>query len=131
LIDVRSKGRRTEYEVRDILKANGISADRVPLSGASQGFKGDIIFIRNDKKYVGEVKARQDSFKEIYKEIDNYDLKMGNIIITTLERWLMNEKKEIKEIRKSKLIEKWLIDRDVLFFKSNRKDWLIAYASKV
>jgi len=104
MINVRSKGRRTEYEVRDILKANGISADIVPLSGASQGFKGDIIFIRNDKKYVGEVKARQDSFKEIYKEIDNYDLKMGNIIITTLERWLMNEKKEIKEIRKSKLI---------------------------
>lgn len=65
----RAKGRRGEYEIRDLARTAGFEADRVPLSGASQGFKGDVRVTDPAGKiqYV-EVKIRADSFKSIYKE---------------------------------------------------------------
>ena len=62
----RQKGMRREYEVRDHLRKFGYTADRVPLSGASQGFKGDIRAKRGETITVFEVKARVAGFDSVY-----------------------------------------------------------------
>lgn len=62
----RNKGKRAEYLLRDHLRALGFQSDRVPLSGASQGFKGDVRFSKDGKTYVAEIKSRASSFKKIY-----------------------------------------------------------------
>lgn len=62
----RSKGRRAEYLLRDYMRAIGFGADRVPLSGASQGYKGDIRIRRGDCEWTLELKSRKDAFKRIY-----------------------------------------------------------------
>lgn len=55
----RNKGKRVEYELRDLLRAEGFQAERVPLSGSSNAFKGDVRFIDlSGKTYLAEVKAR-------------------------------------------------------------------------
>lgn len=63
----RSKGRRGEYAARDLLRTLGYECDRVPLSGASQGYKGDLRFSKDGKEYLAEVKVRKPgAFKHIY-----------------------------------------------------------------
>lgn len=52
----RDKGLRVERELVNKLKESGIDAKRVPLSGAAEGFKGDIQI----GEFVAEVKARKD-----------------------------------------------------------------------
>lgn len=66
----RNKGRRVEYEIRDQIAALGYKVVRVPLSGASQGFKGDLEVTMHNNKIYGEVKARKDQFKSIYALLD-------------------------------------------------------------
>ncbi len=66
----RDKGYRVEREIVNYLKNNGIPAKRVPLSGASEGFKGDIII---DGSLKAEVKARKDGFKQIYDWLGDND----------------------------------------------------------
>lgn len=63
----RSKGRRIEYAVRDALRSAGFVVDRVPASGASQGFKGDLRVKYDSKEILVEVKARRDAFKRLYE----------------------------------------------------------------
>ena len=64
----RDKGGRIEREIVNLLKGEGIHAERVPLSGAAGGqFSGDIKFL----DYVAEVKARK-----------------GGTGFKTIERWL-------------------------------------------
>ncbi len=66
----RNKGNRVEREIVNYLKDNGIPAKRVPLSGAAEGFKGDIII---DGSLRAEVKARKDGFKQIYDWLEGND----------------------------------------------------------
>lgn len=66
----RDKGNRVEREIVKYLKENGLQAKRVPLSGAADGFKGDIL-IGNLK---AEVKARKDGFKQIYNWLEDNDV---------------------------------------------------------
>lgn len=66
----RQKGYRTEYNLVRYLKDAGLDAKRVPLSGATEFAKGDIVV----EGLVGEVKARHDGFKQIYKWLDGKDL---------------------------------------------------------
>lgn len=63
----RRKGRAYEYEVRDYLRELGYEAKRVPLSGASQGYKDDIDF-SDSGGFRGtiEAKRRKSDFKNIY-----------------------------------------------------------------
>lgn len=68
----RDKGRRVEYEIRDLLNSWGFKTVRVPLSGASQGFKGDLEVDMGFHKLHGEVKARKDQFDSIYAFLDGY-----------------------------------------------------------
>lgn len=60
----KQKGNRTEREFAKL-----IGGQRVPLSGAVSGYKGDV-------KGLGmtwECKARRDGFKQIYKWLEGAD----------------------------------------------------------
>lgn len=65
----RQKGMRREYQLRDLLRLHGwTNAHRVPASGASQGFKGDVTAEHpkhGHKKF--EVKSRKGTFDKIYQ----------------------------------------------------------------
>lgn len=65
----RSKGYRGEYELVCLLRREGITALRVPLSGSTDFQKGDVIVAGG----VGEVKLRRNGFKEIYKWLNDRD----------------------------------------------------------
>jgi hypothetical protein len=62
----RDKGMRNEYLLRDQLRRFGYTADRVPASGAAQGFKGDVRFSKEGQSFLAEVKARKCSYASIY-----------------------------------------------------------------
>lgn len=62
----RDKGRRAEYALRDYLRDIGYAAVRVPLSGASEGYKSDVVANRDGASYSFEMKARQSEFNKIY-----------------------------------------------------------------
>jgi Holliday junction resolvase len=62
----KKKGTRAEYKVRDLLRSLGYKADRVPCSGAAQGFKGDIKASKNGVEYLIEVKCRAEEYKSVY-----------------------------------------------------------------
>ena len=93
----RDKGCRSEREVVHILREAGITADRVPLSGAAEGFKGDVRVGLDEWRGNGndiihpltgawECKVRADGFKSQYR---------------------------------------WLADHKALAFRADRKDWLV------
>lgn len=63
------KGTRVERLVVNKLKEGGVNATRVPLSGAMASNPDDIILDWLGDKAQGEVKARADGFKEVYKWI--------------------------------------------------------------
>lgn len=74
----RNKGLRNEYLVRDALRLEGFHADRVPSSGAAEGFKGDVKFSKDLQSYLAEVKVRAgSSFKNIYSLYQEH--KVGDI----------------------------------------------------
>lgn len=60
----RQKGMRGEYVLRDHLRSLGKDAVRVPLSGASEGFKGDVVIQSTGETF--EMKSRKCSFGTIY-----------------------------------------------------------------
>lgn len=58
----RNKGARFEREVVNCLKGQGLKAQRVPLSGATDYAKGDVEIIAGfdgKTKFVGELKRRK------------------------------------------------------------------------
>ena len=65
----RNKGNREERRVVNWIKSiTGWSARRVPLSGAAEGFKGDVhIESPTGHRFVIECKVRHSGFKQIYK----------------------------------------------------------------
>ena len=69
----RRKGSAGEREIVEILRARGIPARRVPLSGAMKetGFGGDVLadFGRGEKKL--EVKRRGQGFARIYRWLED------------------------------------------------------------
>ena len=70
----RRKGAKVEREIVNALKAAGIPAERVPLSGAHGGsFAGDVVV---DKRWRAEVKARKGGagFKQLEKWLGDNDL---------------------------------------------------------
>jgi Holliday junction resolvase len=71
----RSKGARTERGVVNALKASGVAAIRVPLSGAAGGrFAGDIVLPLMGRDLCVEVKARAHGFRELYSWLDGRDV---------------------------------------------------------
>jgi len=71
----RDKGYRTENNLRkQALLHDDIQCYRVPLSGASDAMKGDLILNKTGgDKWVIEVKCRKDGFKQIYDWKDTHD----------------------------------------------------------
>jgi hypothetical protein len=64
----RDKGARNERLVRDYFRGLGLVCDRVPLSGASQGFKGDLrVALPSGQVLYPEIKARKQEFKTVYE----------------------------------------------------------------
>ena len=65
----RDKGNREERAIVNLHKQHGFEAKRVPLSGAAEGFKGDIIL----HGLVGEAKLRATGFRTIYQWLGDND----------------------------------------------------------
>ena len=71
----RSKGARTERSIVNALRASGIAAVRVPLSGAAGGrFAGDILLPVMGRDLCVEVKARAAGFRELYSWLTSRDV---------------------------------------------------------
>ena len=69
----REKGKRVEYQIRDMLRKFG-ECHRVPCSGRAEGFKGDLRLYISNKEYRVEVKARKQGFKQIQAWLEHADL---------------------------------------------------------
>ena len=71
----RSKGARTERSIVNALKASGIVAVRVPLSGAVGGrFGGDIVLPLLGRDLCVEVKWRGQGFRNLYSWLNQRDV---------------------------------------------------------
>lgn len=77
----RDKGSRTERTVKEYFKKLGYESYRVPLSGASQGYKGDVVFTKDGNTLVAEVKSRKSSFMHIYAALDQSKSKQLSLIL--------------------------------------------------
>ena len=74
----RRKGSNAERELVKLLREAGIPAKRVPLSGAAEGYPGDVKYtdvadLDNPDK-TAEVKIRSTGFKQIYKWLADNDI---------------------------------------------------------
>ena len=72
----RSKQKGTRFE-RECVKLHTdleVRAERVPLSGAVEGFKGDIRVYLDSTKFTGECKVGANRFASIYNYIADNDL---------------------------------------------------------
>ena len=56
----KRKGSRVEREIVKMLNDDGIEARKQPLSGALDGWKGDIEIVIQGQPVIAEVKARKD-----------------------------------------------------------------------
>ena len=71
----RNKGARTERGIVNALRASGIAAVRVPLSGAAGGrFGGDVILPLAGRDLCVEVKARAAGFRQLYAWLTERDV---------------------------------------------------------
>lgn len=77
----RVKGMRAEYLLRDYFRALGWEAERVPLSGASNAMKGDVVIKKDGKEHFIEVKSRRDQFKMLYVLYEDYIRTMKDDLI--------------------------------------------------
>lgn len=68
----RQKGRRGEYAVRNLVRDEGYSSERVPLSGAWVGMKGDVTATKDGVTYVLEVKTRRADYTNIYNLFNKF-----------------------------------------------------------
>lgn len=57
---------RGEYTLRDFMRQLGYEAVRVPLSGASEGYKGDVVATKDGLTLTLELKCRKSAFSKIY-----------------------------------------------------------------
>ena len=71
----KEKGSKFERKVVKMLKANGYIARKVPLSGASEGYKADVHIDYLGTTRTVECKKRKSGFKQIYDWLaDNHAL---------------------------------------------------------
>ncbi len=71
----RQKGDRLERLVVDTLRAEGLAAERIPLSGSAGGsFAGDVTFPALGGDWKAECKCRASGFKLVYSALDGNDV---------------------------------------------------------
>ena len=85
MVDSRDKGKRAEYDVRDLLREKtGLGWERVPGSGgfgAQHGLKGDIYLpIPTGKRSVYCIEVKH------YKD-DTITSNLMNATVSTIEKW--------------------------------------------
>lgn len=147
----RRRGKRGEYLLRDYLRQRGWVADRVPTSGAAQGFKGDVKATKYGKTLLFEVKNHSNAFKSIYALYDEHtklaqddllsfvcpnEAKLCVGISTSLDAVLdgpdvyefqdrnpLNEKYK-RTFKKIAGMQKLLGESDILVLKDNHKPFL-------
>lgn len=128
----RQRGNRAEYQVRDDMRNAGFQVDRIPASGASQGFKGDLRARIDGAEFTVEVKIRKDEFKILYEAIELYytlDWVFGykNVLISTKPTLLFSRHGTMalpidpKLATLFKNCRKYLVNCDILAIKQNRK----------
>lgn len=88
----RRKGMANEYKLRDYFRSLGYISNRVPSSGAAEGFKGDLTVGNNaftttnsscvflPKSMLIELKVRQNEFKSIYALFDMFNGQSINLM---------------------------------------------------
>ena len=69
----RDKGYRGEAAVVRKALDHGVAAQRVPLSGAAEGYPGDVKLHANGVEWTMEVKVRGSGFKQIYGWLGDND----------------------------------------------------------
>ena len=67
----RDKGARFEREIVARAQSHGLTAVRVPLSGATDFAKGDVVVGNDVDDWVIEAKKRADGFKQLYSWLEN------------------------------------------------------------
>lgn len=70
----RDKGGRFERELVNTARAHDLESYRVPLSGAADGFKNDIIIKIGRTTWEIEAKKRATGFKFLYDNIEGADV---------------------------------------------------------
>lgn len=68
----RQKGDRLERAVVTLLRAHGLDAKRVPLSGSAAGYPGDVCVKLRDRELCVECKSRKD-FATLYGWLEGRD----------------------------------------------------------
>jgi Holliday junction resolvase len=69
----RDKGARFELEIKHTADAHGLTALRVPLSGATNFAKGDVVVSNATDQWTIEAKKRANGFKTIYGWLEKGD----------------------------------------------------------
>lgn len=69
----KQKGDRFERAAVEVLNSHGLEAKRVPLSGAVEGWKGDIHFKEQGIPKVMECKSRKSGFKTLRTMLGDSD----------------------------------------------------------
>lgn len=82
----RDKGSRAERAIVELLRAHGLDAYRIPLSGAVTGFKSDIEIRLGNQVLKLESKVRAKGFKNIYRWLSGSD---GLVIKADREKTLI------------------------------------------
>ncbi len=72
----REKGRRREQELVRLLKRFGLRASRVPLSGAANTAKCDVVVESEKARLCVELKARKDGWKQLHRWLTTGDVDM-------------------------------------------------------
>lgn len=70
----REKGLRFERSLVDLLRAAGLDAFRVPLSGSMRGYKSDVVIRLPGGELTIEAKSRASGFTFIYQAIEQADM---------------------------------------------------------
>jgi predicted SPOUT superfamily RNA methylase MTH1 len=139
----RQKGMRNEYKLRDELIQLGYQARRVPLSGAQEGYKGDVVFEKQGRTLTAEVKSRKDSFKSLYTLLFSVPSRLVALILKDGDGEKLSElavmgfsledvmsyngvyvSLHAKQARKLKNIRKWVQKCDILAVKDDRKPFI-------
>lgn len=135
----RNKGKVGEYQARDYFRSLGMIADRVPSSGAAQGFPGDIKVIGKDgRSFLVEVKFRKNEFKSTYALLLHHDTlyitSENEICIIGKTYTSLYTQEPInaltygsvlpRNIRKIFTMKQWVKGSDILMIKDNNKQFL-------
>lgn len=137
----RDKGSRAERLLVQHLVSLGFTARRIPLSGAMQGFKGDVIAERSGRSYLFEVKCRKDEFMPLYVEFEKQgyitkELADGDLVFRvtsdvdqlidafTIHFMSVDKTAAPKVWKRIKNYKKWLGEARYLAIKCDRKPFL-------